>query len=260
MTGLMMNDLAQLARDGAPPLIGRPITEPSALERANFQLAHNMMTPEQWAESQRVRARNDFEARTVADLEDEPPADILSDAVGLLSGSPQRQRLARFVAWRADERLKLTNLERKRDELLGLVEAPKETESLIAAAVRRTADFIMGRAPDQGDDRSRKSLDDKLATERHMADAAKAVLPELERAIDTATLRVRRLDERQKEFIEPAIEEVKAATGIHDLIERKRRELEAAESILKTHPWHEVEEAMLAGKDFSRLLPKLPKA
>jgi hypothetical protein len=156
--------------------------------------------------------------------------------------------------------VKLTNLEQNRAELLALVDAPEKTESMMTAAVRRTADWLMGRAPDEGDESNRKNLDDQLAKERYRADAARQFLPELQGKIETATPRVKRLDERESEFLASALHEVKIASGSYEFIARKRAEFEAAESILRTHPWHAIEDAMLAGKDIAKMLPKLKAA
>lgn len=202
--GIMMRDLARLANSADAQLPGRGTTDLGVLADFEFLATHGI-TREQFAESQRIRARQDFEARVVADLDGEPPGSIMSGAVGALSATPQRARLARYIEWRDDEAMKLANLEQRRAELMGLKSKPAETESKIQAAIRRTADYLMGRTDDGGDELDRKGLDERLAIERHRAQAADTVLPELERQIEIATMRVQRLRERESEFVRPAI-------------------------------------------------------
>ena len=74
-TGIMLNDLARMARDGAPQLVGRRITDPVALSEAEFIL-QNGMTREAAAERARIRERQDWEAQCVSDLNGDPPTDL----------------------------------------------------------------------------------------------------------------------------------------------------------------------------------------
>jgi hypothetical protein len=221
VNSIVTADLARIAAQN-PQLGARGITEPNALADANFFLAHNGQTREQHAEGQRFRARQDFAARNVADLDDDPPSGLGGDIRGL---SPARATFARYSAWLATEVEKLTKLETKRAELLGMIDATAETESRIQVAVRATADFLLGRTKDDGDQAHRKALDERLATQRHQSDAAKVALPEIERQIEVAEMRVNRLREREKDFLWPALIEVADLSGLGKQYAAKAQEL-----------------------------------
>jgi hypothetical protein len=242
-----------------PPGLGS--AHPGAITDFEFY-QRNKMTRAEMAERNRQWERSNFETGATSDLDgDLPLGGIVSDVVGVLTGAPERQKLAGFVALRAAERIKLSDLETKKAELLGLVEAPAATESKISAAVRKTADWLRGRNSESSSrlaEIERGNLDTQLATERHRADAAKSIMPELEHDIEVAQLRVKRLDEREREYLEPALREVKVATGVFEYIAKKKAELEAAKALLEDHPWWDVEAALLEGKDFAKLLPKIP--
>ena len=253
-----------------------------SLADANFFLAHGMNRDEH-AAMLRTRARDDFEARAVADLDGEPPSGLDCDVRGL---SPARSRLAKYLAWRADARLKLTALEQKRAQLFGLVDAPAETETRIQELIRRTADFLRGRSSDDSDERQRKALDDHLAVQRHRADAAKSILPDIERDLEIAKLRVEHLERRESEFLNLAVIDIADAAGMGRLYQRKKAELRAIESVLDRltenfagygarvpwfegaddvvinwrYSWREIADAITANPraDVSKYLPKLP--
>jgi hypothetical protein len=153
------------------------------------------------AERKRQWARTDFEASAVADLDGEPPG------VPTLSATPMRDRWDRYLKWRVGEVEKLSELEARRAELLGLKEKPKQTEGKIQAAIRRTADYLLGKSDDGGDELDREGLDRRLAIEKHRADAVDLLLPDLDRQIEIAGLRVKRLQEREASFLRPVLVE-----------------------------------------------------
>jgi hypothetical protein len=102
----------------------------------------------------------------------------------------------------------LTELETRRAELLGLKSKPAETESRIQVLIKRTADYLLGRGDDDGGaELERRGLDDRLAIERHRAEAVDTILPALDRDIEVAQLRVKRLQEREAGFLKPALVE-----------------------------------------------------
>lgn len=200
-SSILSSDLHRMARDGAAPLPGRPITEPSALADANFFIRHQI-TREQYGEMERKRDRSAWEERVVADLQDEPPSGLGANIMHL---SPQKARYTRFRAWLQTEKSKLADAHRKLATLDGLVEAPRETEGKIQALVRKTAAFLLGRGTDDSAVDERATLDSKLTAERHRAEAAQAARPEIERLVEIAELRVRRLKEREPDFVRAAV-------------------------------------------------------
>jgi hypothetical protein len=200
MSGIMMADLARMARAATQQLPARGTHDPSVLADYEF-LVKNGINRADFAERERHRARDDFETSATFDLGGKPPG------VATLTAMPKRSRWDRYVEWRASEKLKLTDLETTRAELLGLKAAPAATESKIQAAIRRTADYLMGKSQDGGDELDRKGLDDRLAIEKHRSQAADLLLPDLDRQIEVATLRVKRLQERESEFLRPVLVE-----------------------------------------------------
>jgi hypothetical protein len=64
--------------------------------------------------------------------------------------------------------------------------------------------------------KNRQVLEAQLAADRHNAEAAREVLPELDHKIDIAKLRVERIREREPDFLRPAILEIADAAGLGD--------------------------------------------
>jgi hypothetical protein len=124
---IMGRDLARIARDGditATALFGRPNTDSKVLWDANF-LSVNSMTPAQWKEREHAVDRQNFEDETLKDLTGEPPADIcdvkeVRNGITQTKSTPkslpgqQRERFAKYHAWRAKLASELEALEKKR--------------------------------------------------------------------------------------------------------------------------------------------------
>jgi hypothetical protein len=198
---VMLRDLQCMNERGAGQLNGRATTDQDVLAEMAFRDSHRGMSRAEYAERQRQWARNDFEESATSDLDSEPPG------VSIMSSTPQRARWDRYLKWRAAEAVKLSELEQKRAELLGLKSAPAATESRIQALVRKTADYLLGKSDDGGDELDRKGLDERLAIERHRAQAVDLLLPDIDRQIEIAKLRVKRLQQREAEFLRLALVE-----------------------------------------------------
>ena len=238
MSSIMLNDLARMARDGSAPLIGRPITEPSALERANFMLTHNNMTPEQWQESQRQLQREAIEDKILMEYRGEIPGNVVADVRGLRGA---RCEWVRFKAWLARTTAELSELESTKARLSDIMSAPDKTAGVIGALISRTAAFLLGKGGADDDATERLELDKKLAAERHRSQAAAEALPEIERQIEVKQMQVEALQSREGEFLNPAMQDLLEASGVAKLLARRRAEVLALESIIRDcdrdFPW-----------------------
>jgi hypothetical protein len=222
-------DMARMLRDRPQEktLVGRPIVDPIAVEEANFRLDHGGMTRAQWNEHFAEIRRNDERDALVADTQGEPPE---CETPGL---SPQRSLYARYAAWHLQARKQVEVLEARRAQFEAMIAAPAATEAEIRGVVRRAADRLLGRVQGGDGNGDRKSLGERLESEKYGAEAAQEALPELEGQIENARLRVRKLDEREDEFLGPAIAEVAEAAGLGKLYLKKIAELrEIVELIL----------------------------
>ena len=186
-SGLLARDLRRMADEGGQ-LIGRPNRDPKVLSDYEFFEKHGH-TREQAAERERMFERERFEDKSTADIEQELAA---------ISGNA-RQRHVQFHAILVRERDKLAEIERKKDQLLGLVAAPAKTQSKILAAIAQTKAWLMGGGDEPAVDRA--ALDAELATAAHRAQAAGEAIAEVDRLIEVARIRVARLAEAETEFI-----------------------------------------------------------
>lgn len=175
-----------------------------------------------------IHARDDRDDAWVADLNGDPPHSI-SDTLLL---SPRRALLARYIRWRQTIAAELATLQAKRDEFQEIMAAPEETEVAIRSAVKRTADWLLGRSTDNSDEGTRKALDDQLAAQRHRAEAARAALVELEPQIERAQLRVQTLNDRQNEFLKPVLREIADELGLGTAYIAKIAELKRIASLI----------------------------
>jgi hypothetical protein len=226
--GIFGRDLARLRTVGNPDarLDGRPNTDPAVLSEWAYFEKHGM-TRAQASEQAKARRRDDFIDEAVRGLTGEPPQDICN-VRGL---GPKRALFARFTAWRCRETIRQSELLTRKTELEAMIAAPAATEAAIRAAVKNTAAALMGR--DSGEPKSsRKTLDDRLSSERHTAEAAAEALSEVEAEIEIANLRVARLDEREGEFLNPAMVEVADDIGLGDLYLKKIAELREVSKLI----------------------------
>jgi hypothetical protein len=169
-----------------------------------------------------VHARDAREASLIADLQGDPP-----DAGNTFALSPRRAALANFLKWRQGIADELAALETRKAQLEALISAPAETEAKVRSAVKRTADFLLGRnGADNADEAGRKALDDELSARRHRAESAQAALPQLLGPIETASLRLKTISERQDEFLKPALAELADEVGLGRQYMRKIAELQ----------------------------------
>lgn len=190
----------------------------------------DQLSPQQLAQADvaaAAHARADRDEKSIADLNGDPPPGI--PVVGL---SPRRALLARYIRWRETLQSELAMLVAKRDQLQTLVDAPNETEAKIRGGVRRTVDFLLGRSADNSDEGARAALDSELAAQRHRAEAAKSALPELEPQIEQAQMRIARLEERRKEFLNPALTELADELGLARAYQRKIAELQETAALI----------------------------
>jgi len=156
-----------------------------------------------------VEAQYAFIDRALDGLDGDPPADICAT----LTLGPRRAALARYVAWCRKLAGELEELLAKRTELEAIVAAPGETERAVAGAVRRAVDTLLGRTKDAVDAGDRKALDERFAEQKHLAEAAAAALVELAEPLKIAQMRLDRLNERQAEFLKPALVELADGFG-----------------------------------------------
>jgi len=203
-------------------LFGRPTTDPKKQEEADYLLEHGM-TREQTAERDRMIARERFEDGVLTDLKGEPPEDICNTR-GL---SQKRARYALFFELRLRLAKELSNLETKKADFQALIEAPEATEGEIRREVIRSAAHLLGRNADNSGSAKRKALEDRLAAERHSAEAAQEATPELDHAIEKARLRLAHINSREDEFLIPAVIEVANESGLGELYLKKVDELRA---------------------------------
>jgi hypothetical protein len=216
---IMGRDLARMARDGGDTkLFGRPNTDPRVISEADFLQRHGI-TREQMAERDRELAHLEFEQSSVADLSGEPPDDA-GDEMEIRNGvtrtkktlnlkglSPQRKRYALYHAWFANLTSVLEALEKRKVDLEAIIAAPVEAGFALRKGIRRTADFLLGRTQSGGEGEA-EAMSAKLAIAQHRADAARVALPELEREIERARLRLKHLEGREADFLNPALAEL----------------------------------------------------
>jgi chromosome segregation ATPase len=276
-TGILARDIKRMA-DAPQPLIGRPVTDPQVLSDFEFQAKHGM-SREQYAERARQWQRQEFEDKATADLNGDPPDNMLGTDFRFPGMTPLRLRYTKYAEWLARESDKLNALERRRADLQSMIEAPAQTEGAIRQALRRTADVLLGKSVDDSDTEQRLKLETRRMEQLHKAEAAKLAMPELEREIEIAKLRVHKLREREPEFLNPVIQE--AARDVELRLAECRAEVAALERLLKPlsefrvygakrieapafdiewgYSWSEIGKALRADPiaDISGMLPKL---
>jgi hypothetical protein len=216
---ILTSDLARLAREGGSGFVSDPRISPQTQADAAFGV-HNGMSREAWAERAAIDRRDDWNAKAVADLTGEPPADVCDEKQIIngvttttkkktMKGLPPKQvRHALYRGWLAAESLKLSSLEAKKIELEEIIAAPAKTEGTMAAGIRRTADFLLGRGGNGSDEAEAGAVAAKLAVARHRAEAAKVALQELDWEIDRAKIRLNFLDKREADFLNPCLVEL----------------------------------------------------
>jgi hypothetical protein len=224
---ILMGDLARMAHEATPQLAVRVTHDQRIIDDHEFLQTHKM-TRQQFAERQRLWDRTAFEERAIADLNGDPPSGV--STVGL---SPARAQYVRFHGWLVAERDKLATLEAKRTELQGMVDGAVDTEGEIKKLIRRSADFLLGRSAEDSDASQRLALETKRAEQIHRSEVARVALPDLQRDIEIAEVRCKRLQERESEFLVPAIFEVVEKSSIVERWQKLRDEGDALEEQLR---------------------------
>lgn len=213
---LFRGDMARMLtqRPHESILIGRGSSDPTFLAEANYLFEHGETRAD--AERRKLQLlRDDIQARKLADVEGEPPAYATR---GL---SPKRALYARYFYWVLDERKKLEALEASKVEFEALIAAPTATESEIRKLVTREADRLLGKADLQAPRATRVQLNERLINEQHGAEAAREAMPYLEEKIQEMRLRLKRLNEREDEFLKPAMIEAAENMGLGQLYAKR---------------------------------------
>jgi hypothetical protein len=268
--GLVSNILlTDIAHNAAPREAGRVAYDPKVIRDHEFLVKHGM-TRAQYAERDSQWRRRDFEERTVADLD----SDL--EAIAGTSDSA-RHKLTMFGLIRDRERTALKNLETRRDRFQEFVNAPAKTQSKISEAIARTKAWLLGGTTEEPVI-DRAALDAELALASHKAQAAEAAIAELDKQIEVAGIRVNRLADAERGFLNDAVAEV--ASGMLETLSRKRAELAGLERLCEPlrkfgiathgkpesveikwrHSWPDVAAALKADPsgDVSKLLPRVP--
>jgi hypothetical protein len=218
-------DLARMARSGVAAPFDPRANNPAVQAEADF-IAKNGMTRAEYRDRNSVWARQNFEVEAVRDLSGDPPE--LADTRGM---TPARAKYANYFALQQRERKKLDELERRKADLEQMISAPTAAETEVRNGIKRTAAKLLGRTSDSGESDA-GVLASKLAVAQHKAEAAKLALPELEREIDKAQLRVAKLYEKEPEFLNAAIVEIADASGLGALYLKKISELRAVAAMM----------------------------
>jgi hypothetical protein len=283
-SGILMNDLARMARNGEGQLIGRPITDANVLEEVAFRDKHGMSRADMAARDA-LWKRSDAEDAILEDYRGAIPGDVIGEFRGLKGA---RLEFARFGAWRDRTAAQLTELEATKANLTDIIAQPGQTQNSIVAAVKRTARLLLG-AGTEDDADARLELDRKLAAEQHRAEAAAQVLPEVEAQIAAKKKQYHTLIDRTVEFLNPAMIEIFEESGIGKIYAGKKAEMQALDNLVSgflrgytdrntpdvtslapapridlgwAHSWHEIENELRkdARAEVGKLLPKLAKA
>ena len=143
--GIMSRDIARQSQSLDGQLGARGTSDQKAIDDFNFQ-EKNGLSRTAFAERNRQFAADDAREAVLESVEGEPPVGLVSDIVGALRGSPQRARMARFVAWRDGVAGELAALVAMRDRLQTAIDAPESLRAkrsgLLQQQAKRLLDFI----------------------------------------------------------------------------------------------------------------------
>src|SRR5258708_33101767 len=196
--GILLNDLSRMAREAAPQLGARVAYDPKVISDHEF-LAKHGMSREQYAERDAGWRRQAFEEQVTADLDRD-----LEAIAG--TSDTARHKLAKFGNILDREKDKLSALESRKATFQGFVDAPTATRSKISDAISRTKAWLLGGGDEPTIDR--QALDAELAQASHKAAAAEAAIADIDRQIEIAAIRVARLAEAERQFLNDAVAEV----------------------------------------------------
>lgn len=269
MNPILRNDLARMAANPPPQPAGRVSVDPQVISDADFHVKHGM-TREQYAEREQLWRRRDIEERATADLD--------KDLAALSATSDNaRRKFQTFHLLMGRERGKLSALQSRREQFQEFVNAPTATRSKISDAVTATKRWLLGGSSEEPAV-DRAALDAELAAQQHKAEAAAGAIAEIDKQIEVTGIRVAKLQEAEKGFLNDAVAEV--TSDLVQALARKRGEVAALERMLdplrrfgialngKPEPvefkwrntWVDVAAALRSdpGADVSKLLPRVP--
>jgi hypothetical protein len=266
--GLVSNILlTDIVHHGAPREAGRVTHDQRVIDDFEYMQRHGE-TREAAAERGRMLKREHFEERTVVDLDKD-----LESIAG--TSDTARHKFAVFGNIRDREKSALANLQTRREQFIEYTNAPAKTQSKISAAVAATAKWLLlGTTEEPVVDAA--ALANELAQASHKAAAAEAAIAELDKQIEVAQVRVNRLAEGEREFLNAAVAEV--AADLLQTLARKRGEVAALERLCEPlrrfgvalngkpesveikwrHSWPDVANALRSDSDVSKLLPRVP--
>jgi len=210
----MLRDLQRMNERGDGQLNGRATTDQDMLAEMAFRHSHGGMSRADYAERQRQWAADDAKAAVLAGYDGEPPSTIVSSAIDALSATPQRARLARFMAWRDSVAGELAALKVTRDRLQAAIDAPESLKAkrsgLLREQANRLLEFIgLGKneATSGFDVLERRTLDAELDQAEHKSEVARIAIADIGKQIATKEVQLAYLIKREKEFVRPALRE-----------------------------------------------------
>ena len=267
--GILLTDLSRMAHEAAPQLGARVAYDPKVISDFEFFEKHGM-SREAYIERQGQLKRQAFEEQCVADLD----RDL--EAISATSDTA-RHKLTTFGLILDRERTALANLQSRRAQFEEFVNAPTATRSKIQDAVTATKRWLLGGGGDEPAV-DRAALDAELAVASHKAQAAETACADIDQQIEAAGIRVARLAEAERAFLNDCLAEVSA--DLVQALARKRGELAALERLLDPlrkfgvalngkpdpteirwrHTWADVANALRSNPsgDVSKMLPKVP--
>jgi hypothetical protein len=256
-----------MAREAAPQLGARVAHDPKVISDHEFHVKHGM-SREAYAERGAQWQRRDFEERATADLDND-----LEAIAG--TSDTARHKHQSFSLILGNEKSKLSALQSRREQFMEFIDAPAKTRSKIADAVAATKRWLLGGGDEPAVDRA--ALDAELAVSSHKAEAAAAAISDIERQIEVARIRVGRLAEAERGFLNDTVAEVSA--DLVQTLARRRGEVAALERLCEPlrkygiathgkpepdeirwkHTWPDVAAALKADPSASveKLLPKI---
>jgi hypothetical protein len=109
----------------------------------------------------------------------------------------------------------------------------QKTAETIAQSIKATAHRLVRGLADSNEGTDRDEMDREPAAQKHRAEAAQQALTEVNELIERKMLQLKRLREREREFLDPAIDEAFAASGARKILDRLRAELAAVENAVE---------------------------
>jgi hypothetical protein len=184
------------------PLIGRPNRSPDVLaEQAHIDTFGMSRTDREAYLA--ARKRDFFEQEALRGYEDEP------------KGHTAKQRLDNFVTLRKRTEGEHDALLAQQQRLQDAIDAPAQTKAKRDGLLKTLAKKLLGGEDVAGFDLLRRTaVESEIQDAEARAEIAKLAIAELAEKLEIAALRVRRLKEREREFVQAAVSEhIKAELG-----------------------------------------------